>query len=338
MIITLEPGADAQAVRRTLAALGQWVESSSHVLVRDSHGATVESTQLSIAAHSAPIDVERLASIAGVAGVAAARSEHPRVDAIGPTIDVRGTRIGGPSPVLIAGPCAVESEARVRSIAAQAARAGASFLRGGAFKPRTSPYAFQGHGENALQWMRRAADAHGLGVVTEVLSESDVGAVHAVADMLQIGSRNMQNFALLKAVGRTGSVALLKRGMSATVEEWLLAGEYLLVHGARGVVFCERGVRGFDPVTRNLLDLGAVAHLAHAVRVPVIVDPSHATGRRDLVLPLARAALAAGAAGVMIEMHDDPGHALSDGPQALLPDDLATLARAIGVRPNDAAA
>jgi 3-deoxy-7-phosphoheptulonate synthase len=162
-------------------------------------------------------------------------------------------------------------------------------------------------------------------VVTEVLSEPDVPLVAEHADLMQIGSRNMQNYALLKAVGRMAKPVLLKRAMAATVDEWLLAGEYLLHHGAQGVVLCERGIRGFDTTTRNLLDLGAVALLAHVHHLPVIVDPSHGTGRRDLILPLSRAALAAGAAGVMIETHDDPGRALSDGPQALRGDELAAV-------------
>ena len=165
--------------------------------------------------------------------------------------------------------------------------------------------------------------AHGLAMVTEVLAEPEVALVASHADLLQVGSRNMQNFALLKAVGAAGKPVLLKRGAASTVQEWLLAGEYLLVHGARAVLLCERGVRGFDPGTRNLLDLGAVAQLAHAHGLAVVADPSHGTGRRDLVLPLARAALAAGAAAVMIEVHEEPGKALSDGPQALLPEALA---------------
>jgi 3-deoxy-7-phosphoheptulonate synthase len=170
--------------------------------------------------------------------------------------------------------------------------------------------------------MRRAAEAHNLRVVTECLGEGDVALVAEYADLVQVGSRNMQNFVLLKALGRAGRPVLLKRAMSATIEEWLLAGEYLLMHGAPGVIFCERGIRSFDANTRNLLDLGAVALLTHVHKLPVVVDPSHATGRRDLVFPLARAALGAGAAGVMIETHDDPGYALSDGPQAIALDAL----------------
>jgi 3-deoxy-7-phosphoheptulonate synthase len=239
-------------------------------------------------------------------------------------------------PIWMCGPCSVESEGHARDVAAGVAALGAAFLRGGAFKPRTSPYAFQGVGPAGLAWLRRAADAHGLKVVTEALGEADVPAVAEHADMIQVGSRNMHNYALLKAIGRTGRPVLLKRGMAATVEEWLLSGEYLLLSGASGVVFCERGIRSFDPATRNLLDLGAVALLSHALRLPVVVDPSHAAGRRDLILPMARAALAAGAAGVMIETHDDPARALSDGPQALRLAELAAVVRELAGPPGGA--
>ncbi len=317
MIVTLRPGADADAVRRALVTRGQWVTPA-----RAAGGAEGAVVHFVIAPGSVPVDPVELSQIEGVAGVAGPTSAHPRVDAHGPTVDVRGLRVGDGRPVFMCGPCAVESEEQIRAIAARLSALGVEFLRGGAYKPRTSPYAFQGRGGEALTWLRRAADAHGMRVVTEALGEADVSLVAEVADLVQVGSRNMQNYALLKAVGRAGRPVLLKRAMSATVEEWLLAGEYLLTHGAPGVIFCERGVRGFDPETRNLLDLGAVALLAHACRLPVVVDPSHGTGRRDLVLPLARAALAAGAAGVMIETHDNPGAALSDGPQALLPEQL----------------
>lgn len=309
MYILLSQGADADAVKRALVAHGQWVKTSEG-------GFRVE-------AHSAAVSPAILQSIPGVAKVVADKSLHPKVDAHGPVVDVSGLKIGfGQSPVLMSGPCAVESEERIMRIAELLAPRGVTVLRGGAYKPRTSPYAFQGHGEVALRWMRDAADKYKLKVVTEVMGEGEVSLVAEYADLLQIGSRNMSNYALLKTVGKTQKPVLLKRSMSANVAEWLQAGEYLLVHGASGVLFCERGIRGFDEQTRNLLDLGAVALLAHAYKVPVIVDPSHATGRRDLVLPLANAALAAGAVGVMVETHDDPGRALSDGPQALKPEEL----------------
>jgi len=320
MVIYLKPGADADRVKRALIARGQWIQQ----VEKGRDGAVLS---LQIASFSTAIPAAELEGIEGVARVGAPASEHPRVDAQGPRVSVGGVEVGGDAPpVLLSGPCAVESEERIHAIARQLAPLGVSFLRGGAYKPRTSPYAFQGHGAEALRWLRRAADAHGLKVVTEAMSEADVPLVAEFADLLQIGSRNMQNFSLLKVAGKVGRPVLLKRAMAATVEEWLLAGEYLLTHGAPGVIFCERGIRGFDGSTRNLLDLGAVALLSAVYRLPVVVDPSHATGRRDLVLPLARAALAAGAAGVMIETHDDPSQALSDGPQALLPWQLRELA------------
>ena len=325
MLITLRAGADADSVRRELVARGLWVSPL--------YGNQGQVTHFTVAPGSASVDVSEVARVEGVGGVSAPPSPHPKVDAQGPAVDVRGLKVGGRAPVFMCGPCAVESEAQIHAIAARVAPLGVQLLRGGAFKPRTSPYAFQGHGEGALQWLRRAADAFALRAVTEALGEQDVPVVAEYADLLQVGSRNMQNFALLKAVGRVGKPVLLKRAMAATVEEWLLAGEYLLTHGASGVIFCERGIRGFDPSTRNLLDLGAVALLAHVHHLPVVVDPSHATGRRDLVLPLARAALGAGAAGLMIETHDDPGRALSDGPQALLPTQLREVIAALKVTP-----
>ncbi len=312
MIVTLSREADLDAVKGQLAGLGLWVGS-----VERSRGGDVHLVVGDASTAVDPANVERLP---GVSSVSAPAPTHPRVDAMGSEIDVAGQIIGRDKPVVVAGPCAVESEEQIVRIATKLAERGVRFLRGGAFKPRTSPYAFQGHGREALGWLRRAADHAGMKVVTEVLSESDVDDVAEQAELLQIGSRNMQCFSLLKAVGRAKKPVLLKRSMAATIEEWLLAGEYLLAHGAAGVVFCERGVRGFDPSTRNLLDLGAVALLAHVHKVAVLVDPSHATGRRELVLPLAKAALAAGAAGVMIEVHDDPCSAKSDGPQALEPD------------------
>ncbi|HVY47856.1 MAG TPA: 3-deoxy-7-phosphoheptulonate synthase [Minicystis sp.] len=316
MIVSLKQDADAAAVLRALTERGLWVAQ----VERGPHGGP---THYVIAPHSAAADPRELAGIDGISAVTLPASPHPLVDAMGPAVDVGGVPVGGGAPpALFCGPCSVESKQHVAAIAARLASRGVRFLRGGAFKPRTSPYAFQGHGAEALGWLRDAADAAGMKVVTEALSEADVPAVADHADLVQVGSRNMQNYALLKAVGRAGKPVMLKRAMAGTLEEWLSAGEYLLANGAPGVVFCERGVRGFDASTRNLLDLGAVALLANVARLPVVVDPSHGAGRRDLVLPLARAALAAGAAGVMIETHEDPGRALSDGPQAVPLDEL----------------
>ena len=275
---------------------------------------------------SARVDASALRSIHGVASVAEEQPPHPRVDALGETAEVGDVTIGGDRPVVMAGPCSVESEEQIHDVAARLSDLGVSFLRGGAFKTRTSPYAFQGHGEPALGWLREAADANGLQVVTEVLSPEQASVLARATDLIQIGSRNMQNSSLLAAAAAEEKPILLKRGMAATIEEWLLAGEYCLIHGAPTVIFCERGIRSFDPSTRNLLDLGAVALLRTVHGLPVIVDPSHATGRRDLLRRLSLAAIAAGAAGVMVETHPDPGSALSDASQALPIDEFEKLA------------
>ncbi len=317
MIVWLETGADPQRVQQELADLGLWA-----IRLDGADGALGFSVQ----PWSRKVPLEWLEGIEGVASVAAPTSTHRLVDASTLPLEVAGAEFGGELPVLMAGPCSVESAEQIDRVAGHLAASGVHFLRGGAFKPRTSPYAFQGHGEPALSWLRKAADTHGLKVVTEAMSEASVPAVAETADLIQVGSRNMHNSALLQAIAHTGKPVLLKRGMAATVEEWLQAGEYLLFHGASGVVFCERGIRSFDASTRNLLDLGAVALLRHVHRLPVVVDPSHALGRRDLVAPLARAALAAGAVGLIVEIHPSPGQALSDGPQALSLDDFDRLA------------
>ena len=326
MLVTLNDPRDAQRVAARLQALGLWTEPLTH-------GSATRA--LLVRADSAHVSAELIEAIDGVAAVLMPPRIHPRVDALaGTCVTVGPLTIGaGAPPVLIAGPCSVESVAQIDAAARAVKAAGGSVLRGGAFKPRSSPYSFSGHGRDALDWLYDAGQANGLAVVTEVLSERDVEVVAARADMLQVGSRNMQAFALLKAVGSAGKPVMLKRGMAATVEEWLLAAEHLLLAGASGVVFCERGLRSFDPSTRNLLDLGAVALLAHVHRLPVVVDPSHAAGRRDLIAPLARAALAAGAHGLIVECHPEPGRAASDGPQALDPDALADLARHCEVYP-----
>ncbi|MFN2625469.1 MAG: 3-deoxy-7-phosphoheptulonate synthase [Mycobacteriales bacterium] len=244
------------------------------------------------------------------------------------TIDVGGVSIGADTFTLIAGPCAVESEEQTLAAARMAQRAGATLLRGGAFKPRTSPYAFQGLGRPGLEILATARAETGLPVVTEVVDASHVDLVASYADMLQVGTRNMQNFALLQAVGDAGRPVLLKRGLQATLEEWLMAAEYVAQRGNLNIVLCERGIRSFDASTRNTLDISAVP-LVHALsHLPVIVDPSHAAGRRDLVVPLARAAMGAGADGVMVDVHPHPEAALCDGPQALVDDDLRELSDA----------
>jgi 3-deoxy-7-phosphoheptulonate synthase len=243
------------------------------------------------------------------------REFHPE-DTI---VSVGGVPVGGTRIVVIAGPCAVESLEQTVTIAREVKERGADLLRGGAFKPRTSPYAFQGLGEEGLRILAAAREATGLPVVTEVLDTAHVEIVAAYADCLQIGARNMQNFELLKKVGKTGKPVLLKRGMSATLEEFLLAAEYVLAEGNPNVVLCERGIRTFTDFTRNTLDLSVVPAVERLSHLPIIVDPSHGTGRREKVVPMSRASIAAGADGIAVEVHNNPAEALSDGPQALTP-------------------
>jgi 3-deoxy-7-phosphoheptulonate synthase len=234
--------------------------------------------------------------------------------------------VGGRPFVVMAGPCAVESGAQIEEAADAVAAAGCPVLRGGAFKPRTSPYSFQGLGEQGVRLLLAAARRRGLEVVTEVMDPAELPALEGVA-LLQVGARNMQNFALLKALSRERRPVLLKRAPSATVDEWLLAAEYLLAGGNGQVILCERGIRTFETATRNTLDLSAVVLAKQRTHLPVIVDPSHATGRRELVVPLSLAAAAAGADGLLVEVHPRPDEALCDGSQALLPADLAELMR-----------
>ncbi len=237
-----------------------------------------------------------------------------------------GLLLGGRAFVVMAGPCAVEDAAQIHEAAAAVAEAGCPVLRGGAFKPRTSPYSFQGLGAAGVRLLRDAADRRGLAAITEVLEPCDLPALEGVA-VLQVGARNMQNFALLKALSALRRPVLLKRGLSATFEEWLLAAEYLLAGGNDQVILCERGIRTFETATRNTLDLSAVVLAKQRTHLPVVVDPSHATGVRDLIVPLSLAAAAAGADGLLVEMHPRPAEALCDGAQALAPEGLRDLMR-----------
>ena len=255
----------------------------------------------------------------------AARAANPG----GTKVQIGPVTLGGPEFVLIAGPCAVESEGQLSQAALMAAHAGARMLRGGAYKPRTSPYAFQGLGETGLSLLAAKGREFGMPTVTEVMSAEELPLVARHADFLQVGARNMQNFALLRALGHVGKPVLLKRGLSATVEEWLLAAEYILSEGNPDVVLCERGIRTFETATRNTLDLNALALVKSLTHLPVIVDPSHGTGRRELVVPLSAAALAAGADGLIVEVHPEPHKALSDGDQSLDGDAVDQLARTL---------
>lgn len=292
-----------------------------------------ERTLVGIIGNGRPFDSEHLEMMAGVEKTTpvtrpfkrASRDFHPQdtLVAVGDTV------VGGDEIVLIAGPCAVESQEQMSEIGQAVKEAGAQMLRGGAFKPRTSPYSFQGLGEEGLKILARVREETGLPVVTEVMQPELVPLVTSYADVLQIGARNMQNFALLHAVGQAHRPVLLKRGMMSTMEELLMAAEYILSHGNDRVILCERGIRTFEPYTRNTLDINAVPLLKNLTHLPVIVDPSHSTGKWELVEPVSRAAIAAGADGLIVEVHTHPEEAVSDGAQSLLPARFAHLRESV---------
>jgi 3-deoxy-7-phosphoheptulonate synthase len=280
------------------------------------------------------LNLRRMAGVADVIRVSTpyklvSLPNHPERSTVVVGGAERGVPIGPGTFTLVAGPCAVESAQQTFEAAEMAKAAGATLLRGGAFKPRTSPYAFQGLGEQGLRILAEVGEATGLPVVTEVLDAHDVPLVASYADMLQVGTRNMHNYALLQAVGRARLPVLLKRGMQATIEEWLMAAEYVAQRGNLDIVLCERGIRTFETATRNTLDIAAVPVVQQLSHLPVMVDPSHSGGRRDLVLPLARAAIAVGADGILVDVHPAPEEALVDGAQALVGADLRELASAV---------
>ena len=251
----------------------------------------------------------------------ASREFHPA-----PTvIDIRGVRIGDGTPVVMAGPCAVESRAQLIETAEIIKAGGAQFIRGGAYKPRTSPYAFQGLEEEGLKYLAEAREKTGLAVVTEVTVVEAVDTVAAYADLLQIGARNMQNFGLLRAVGRSGKPVMLKRGLAATIDEWLNAAEYIMNEGNPNVILCERGIRTYETYTRNTFDISAIPAIKHLSHLPIIADPSHGTGKWRMIKPVSLASIAAGADGLIIEVHPNPARALSDGPQSLTPENYRDL-------------
>lgn len=247
----------------------------------------------------------------------------------GTVIRIGNVEIGGSKLIAMAGPCSVETEEQIEASAAVVAAAGAQVIRGGAFKPRSSPYSFQGLGEKGLQILRAAADRNGLLVVSEVMDVVQIPLLARYADILQVGARNMQNFNLLRELGNVRKPVLLKRGIAATIEELLLSAEYILSGGNYEVILCERGIRTFETSTRNTMDIAAIPVLRRLTHLPVIADPSHGTGKRDYVVPMARAAIAAGADGLLIEVHPDPDHALSDGAQTLRPDQFSELMKQV---------
>ncbi|NIN70332.1 MAG: 3-deoxy-7-phosphoheptulonate synthase, partial [Gemmatimonadetes bacterium] len=287
-------------------------------------------TAVGLVGNDGRVDASRLAALAGVKEIIHVTQPYKQVSREWKKESTvvqlpGGLRIGGTDVVVIAGPCSVESEEQILAAACAVRESGASLLRGGAFKPRTSPYSFQGLGEEGLKLLAKAREETGLLVVTEAMDPESVDLVAQYADIIQIGARNMQNFSLLKRAGRTGKPVLLKRGIAATITELLLSAEYLLAEGNQDVILCERGIRGFDNATRNVLDVSAIPVVHGLSHLPIIADPSHGTGLRDKVIPMARAAVAAGADGVMVEVHPRPDRALSDGAQSLYPEQFAEL-------------
>ena len=334
MIVVMEEGAAPEQVDTVVAHLEQM-----GFAVHRSVGAN--RTVLGVVGESPRGDPQLVQMFDGVQEIIqisepyklASRAFRPQ----GTVIILDDVRIGGDEVIVMAGPCSAENEEQVHASAAAVRRAGAKVLRGGAFKPRSSPYSFQGLGEDGLRMLRDAARAQNMKLVSEVMDTSQIDVVERYADILQVGARNMQNFSLLRELGKTRKPVLLKRGISATIEEWLLSAEYLLGGGNMEVILCERGIRTFETYTRNTLDISAIPIVKKLSHLPIFVDPSHGTGRRDKVAPMARAAVAAGADGLIIEVHVDPDRALSDGAQSLFPSqfdrlmaELRIIAPAIG--------
>ncbi|HKQ50724.1 MAG TPA: 3-deoxy-7-phosphoheptulonate synthase [Pyrinomonadaceae bacterium] len=314
MLIVMKTDATEADIERVVAVINE-LGFRAHPMP----GAT--RTAIGITGNQGAVDVSRFESLPGVAEAIRVSKPYKLI-----SLDLRPEKtivrvgdaaIGGDELAIIAGPCAVESRAQVFAIAEAVRRSGARFFRGGAFKPRTSPYAFQGLGEEGLKMLGEVRETYGLKIVTEALDEAGVDLVERYGDILQIGARNMQNFSLLRRAGRSHLPVLLKRGLAATLDEWLLAAEYVMAEGNYNVVLCERGIRTFAQHTRNTLDLAAIPAVRRVSHLPVIVDPSHGTGKNHMVIPLARAGTAVGSDGLIIEVHDQPERALSDGAQAL---------------------
>jgi 3-deoxy-7-phosphoheptulonate synthase len=322
MLVVMRPGATREEVARVEERVRE-LGFSPHTMPGE------HTTAIGITGNPGPIDPGLFEELAGVAE--AIQVTHPwklvsrEVHAKDSIVQVGGVKVGGTEVVVMAGPCAVENPEQMLIVARAIKQAGAHLLRGGAFKPRTSPYSFQGLGEEGLKILADVRAETQLPVVTEAVDERSCDLVERYADMIQIGARNMQNFSLLKRAGRAKKPVLLKRGLSATIEEFLMSAEYVASEGNYNVVLCERGVRTFANHTRNTLDLSIIPAVKRMSHLPIIVDPSHGTGRRHKVIPLARASVAVGADGVMVEVHHDPDRALSDGPQALFPEQFAEM-------------
>src|SRR5256886_9085761 len=322
MVIVMQKHASDAAIERVVAIL-----SERGFDVHRSTGS--DQTVLGVAGDVASVDPREFEVLNGVQEVVRISEPYKLVGRAfrkeKTVVKTRGVEIGGADVVVMAGPCTIENETQVFETARRVARAGARVLRGGAYKPRTSPYAFQGMGVEGLKILRAAADENRMATVSEVMEISQIEGMLPYVDILQVGARNMQNFNLLTALGQARKPVLLKRGMSATIQEWLLAAEYIMSGGNYDVILCERGIRTFETYTRNTLDISAIPVIDKLSHLPIIADPSHAVGRRDKVMPLARAIIAAGADGVLIEVHNDPEKAACDGPQSLYPDQFARL-------------
>ncbi|MBO8141573.1 MAG: 3-deoxy-7-phosphoheptulonate synthase [Firmicutes bacterium] len=327
MIVVMRKGTTPEEVQRVMDRLREY-----GFAVHLSEG--VERTVIGAIGDKKPERVQQIEAMDGVDKIVhilhpfklAGREFKPEPS----TVPVGSVTVGGQTLTVIAGPCAVESEEQILTVAKAVRDAGATMLRGGAFKPRTSPYSFQGLAEEGLKLLALARERTGLPVVTEVMQPGDVDLVSGYADVLQIGARNMQNFPLLREVGRTRKPVLLKRGLAATIEEWLMAAEYVISAGNPNVILCERGIRTFETATRNTLDLNAVPVVKQLSHLPIIVDPSHGTGKWSYVIPMARAAVAAGADGLIVEVHPNPEEAASDGAQSLKPEKFRELMREVG--------
>jgi 3-deoxy-7-phosphoheptulonate synthase len=329
VLIVMRHGATEDEVRRVVAVIEEMGYKAQRM-----PGA--QRTAVGLVGNDGRVDASRLEGLPGVQDVIHVSKPYKQVSREWQPENtvVRlpgGVAVGGTDVVTIAGPCSVENERQILEAARQVKEAGATVLRGGAWKPRTSPYSFQGLGRPGLKLLAKAREETGLLICTEAMDPEGVGYVAEVADIIQIGARNMQNSSLLKAAGRAKKAVLLKRGLSATIEELLLSAEYVLAEGNRDVILCERGIRGFDTATRNVFDLTAIPVVHKLSHLPIIADPSHATGLRDKVIPMARAAVAAGADGIMIEVHPNPEQALSDGAQTLFPEQFAQLMREVRV-------
>ena len=328
MIIVMESGAEESEIQEVISRL-----TSMNLDIHRSDGISqVVIGAIGLTGDIELRDFELMKSVSHVIRISepykrASRAMHPEKT----IINVRGVDIGGENVVIMAGPCAVESKEHVMEMAEIVSKAGAKILRGGAYKPRTSPYSFQGLGEKGLIYMRDAADVYDLAVVTEIMDPNLIPLMSDYADIFQVGTRNMQNYSLLKELGKTKKPILLKRGLSATIEEWLMSAEYIMAGGNPNVMLCERGIRTFEGYTRNTFDISAIPVVESLSHLPIIADPSHATGRRDKVSPVARASIAAGADGLLIEVHSDPENALSDGAQSLYPEQLTKLMNEIKI-------